>query len=165
MTHRTDSAEAVWNAVLDSYDEDGLITLTNIRDRSATLISDSVGNNAALAVVDLWTVYAQQEFDPDDHASVEVAKRGVIAVLWSRGGTSSSIAKIEWDEVFGDSGMIAKLRNTTSRARVAPSTNSGVQRSEETVNGRSVRPWSDRDALPHGFSPSRRIADNYNLGD
>lgn len=158
---RADSATDLWDAVVDYYDEDGLITLTNIRDRSASSINHTTGTNAALTVVDFWPLYAQQEFDPDDASHMAVGLRCVIAVLWSRGGTSTSVAKVEWDEVFGDGGTVAKLRNTTSRARIAPATNSGVQRSTETVNGRSVRPWSDRDSFPNGFLPDRRTV-NFN---
>lgn len=155
MTDRTDAAETLWNATLESYDTDGLITLTNIRDRSATAISDNVGNNAALAVIDLWPIYAQEEFDDENLTHIEVGKRALIAVLWSRGGTATSIAKVEWDEVFSADGLIAKVRGTGARGRPAPETDSSVATSSDWIDGRQAYGWSDPRSMPHGYFPRR----------
>jgi len=156
----TDAAD-LWTAVVASYNADGLLQLTNIRNRAATSIDTAVGQSAAQGVIDVWPVYAQSAYDATNATHVEVAKRGVIAMLWSRGGTASQIAKIEWGEVFGDEGMISKVRRTGARGRRGPSSNSGVrQKTERTESGGLVRGWSDDDALPSNWLPTRRSADD-----
>ena len=150
------SASALWAAVVADYDTSGLVSLTNIRDRSATTIDTGVGEAAAQAVINLWPVYAQIDYDPTNATHVEVAEMGVIAMLWRRGGSSSAIEKVKWDEVFSDDGMIAMVRKTGARGHPAPRSNSGVQQRPETINGRPVRGWSDWDSLPYNFAPMRR---------
>ena len=105
MTDATD----LWAAVVVSYDSDGLISLTNLNDRSATTIATAVGEDAALGVLNLWPAYAQEEYDASDSLHVEVGKRATIAMLWERGGSSATIAKVEWDEVFSADGLISKV--------------------------------------------------------
>jgi len=157
MTDATD----LWTAVVSSYDSDGLITLTNIRDRSATTVNTSVGQDAAQGVINLWSMYAQEDYDGTDAQVVEVAKRGVIAMLWERGGSSASIAKVEWEEVFSSEGLIAKIRRTGPRGRQGPKSNSGVaQRTELTTGGQRIRPWSGRDSTPFGIMPRRIVAED-----
>lgn len=152
-------AAELWSAVVASYDADGLVTLTNIRDRAANAIDTAVGENAAQGVIDLWPIYAEADYDDANPQHVEVAKRATIALLWQRGGSASSIAKVEWDEVFGSEGMIGRIRRTGARGRQAPVTNSGVQtKSELAEGGRPVRGWADPDSLPGGTLPMRRIA-------
>lgn len=155
----TDATE-LWTAVVADYDADGLITLTNIRDRSATSVDTTVGQTAAQAVINLWPAYAQEAYDSTDALHVEVAEMAVIAMLWRRGGTSSTIAKVEWDEVFGADGLIARVRRTNARARSSPQSNSGVTQKAETINGRNVRGWSDRESLPNGIAPRRVTAED-----
>jgi len=153
------TAAALWAAVVVSYDSDGLITLSNIRDRSATSIDTTAGEDAAQGVINLWDMYAQEAYDASDATHVEVAKEGVIALLWRRGGSSSSIEQIKYDTVFSDTGLISKVKRTGPRGRAGPSTNSGVsQRAETTTDGQRVRGWSDRESIPEGILPSRRIA-------
>lgn len=156
MTDATD----LWAAVVTSYDSDGLITLTNIRDRSATTVNTTAGEDAAQAVVNLWSMYAQEDYDASDAQQVEVAKRGVIAMLWERGGSSAQVAKVEWQEVFSPEGLIARVRKTGPRGRQGPTSNSGVQQKSELSNGRKVRGWSDRDSLPTGWMPRRTVVDD-----
>lgn len=153
------TAATLWTAVKADYDSDGLITLTNIRDRSASTIDDTVGQAAAQAVINLWPVYAQETYDSADAAQVEVAEMGVIAMLWRRGGSAATIAKVEWDSVFASDGLVSKVKRTGARARSQPSSNSGVsQKSELTASGGQVRGWSDRDSLPPSYLPIRRTA-------
>jgi len=151
--------ETIWTAVVASYDSDGLITLTNIRDRSATSVSTATGQNAAQGVIDLWPAYAQVAFDVDDALHLEVAKRATIAMLWERGGSSSEIAKVEWDEVFSPDGLLARIKRTGARGRQGPSSNSGVQqKAEQTASGGKYRGWSDRESLPVSYLPNRKTA-------
>jgi hypothetical protein len=152
------TAIALWAAVVASYDEDGLIALTNIRDRSATTINTPVGQNAAQGVIDLWPAYAQTTYDAANALHVEVGKRACIALLWSRGGSSMSIAKVEWDEVFSADGLIARIKQTGSRGRARPTSNSGVMQKDEANMGQPVRGWSDADSLPINYLPLRRMA-------
>jgi hypothetical protein len=141
-------ADDLWSAVKADYDVDGLVSLTNIRDRGATTIDDSVGTNASQAVINLWPMYAQVSYDPASALHVEVAEMGVIAMLWRRGGAASSIEQVKWEEVFGDRGMVAMIRQTSARGRIAPSSNSGTKTSSETVNGQKVYGWTDKASLP-----------------
>ena len=149
----------LWAAVVVSYDSDGLITLTNIRDRSATAIDTTAGEDAAQGVINLWPAYAQETYDSTDDLHVEVGKRATIAMLWERGGTSSAIAKVEWDEVFSPDGLISRVRRTSARGRQGPNSNSGVtQKAETTANGGKIRGWSDLESLPVNLMPNRTTA-------
>lgn len=152
------AAADLWAAVVSSYDADGLVSLTNFRDRSGTTVNTATGESAAQGVIDVWPLYAQTDYDDDNPQHVEIGKFAVIAILWRRGGTSSSIAKVEWDEVFGAEGMVARVKMTGARGRPGPVSNSGVQQRSELVNGRAVRGWSDVDSLPTGILPLRRTA-------
>ena len=154
------SATTLWAAVVTSYEANGLIQLTNLRNPAASSIDTTAGEDAAQQVIDFWPIYAQSALDETDSAQVQVAKMAVIAVLWRRGGSALSIAKVEWEEVFGDGGLISKVKRTGARAHAVPQTNSGVSTKSELAHGRSVRGWSDRDAMPHGILPSRLIADD-----
>jgi len=154
------TATALWAAVVADYDTDGLISLTNIRDRSATTIDTAVGEAAAQGVINLWPIYAQTDYDPDNPVHVEVAELGVIAMLWRRGGSASAIEQVKWDEVFGDEGLITRLRRTGPRGRQRPSSNSGVQQApERDASGRAVRGWSDLQSLPANYMPLRRTVE------
>lgn len=154
------ASTVLWDAVKTDYDAAGLISLSNIRNRNATTINDAAGVLAATSVITLWPIYAQEIYDENNPIHVEIAEVGVIAMLWRRGGSSSSIEQVKWDEVFGDSGMIKKLVHVSARGRLAPSSNSGVsQTSELTSDGKKVRGWSDRDSLPTNFLSTRFSAD------
>lgn len=151
----------LWTAVVAAYDSDGLITLTNIRDRSASAVDTTVGQTAAQAVIDLWPAYTHVAYDSTDALHVEAAILGVIAILWRRGGTSTTIEQVKWDEVFGEDGVLAKIRVTGARGHKGPKSNSGVSQRAETLNGRTVRGWSDRASLPDGLV-ARRIPADFN---
>jgi hypothetical protein len=145
----------LWTAVKADYDSDGLVTLTNIRNRAALTINDSVGVAASLAVINLWPMHAQAAYDSTNAAHVEVAEMGVIAMLWRRGGSASSIEQVKWDEVFGDNGLISKIRQTGARSHRVGVSNSGVSQSSELdSSGSRVLGWSDRNALPVNYLPT-----------
>jgi hypothetical protein len=150
------AASDLWAAVVARYDADGLITLTNIRDSGATVADGTVGLRAAQSVVDLWPIYAQADFDSTNAQHIEAGVLGVIAVLWRRGGSASAIEQVKWDEVFGDQGVVARLRRVSVRGRLSPRSNSGVQqKAERDENGQAVRGWSDRESLPVNYLPTR----------
>ena len=152
MTDATD----LWAAVVVSYSAQYLTELTSVRDASATGIGTAVGEDAAQGVINLWPAYVQADYDSSDNLHVEVAKRGVIALLWQRGGSSTAAAKVEWDEVFTDS-MVDKIKRTGPRGRQSPVSNSQVtQSSELRSDGTRPRPWADPASLPLGILPSSR---------
>lgn len=153
-------ATDLWSAVVTSYDADGLIELTNVRDRSATTVDTTAGEDAATAVLALWNAYAQVSYDGTNALHLEAAKQGVIAMLWRRGGSATTIQQVTWDEVFGADGIISRVRRTGPRGHRVASSNSGVSQSTETVNGQNVRGWSDRASLPDGILPNRQIAED-----
>lgn len=148
MTDATD----LWATVKSYYDSEGLIPLTNIRERGLITIDDTVGTTAAQSVLNLWPAYAQVAYDSADALHAEVASFGVIALLWRRGGTSSTIEQVKWDEVFGDGGLIEKVRRTDPRGHRGPRSSSGVTASAENKNG-NIRGWSDPDSLPITLLP------------
>jgi hypothetical protein len=149
MTDATD----LWTSVVANHEAEGLVNLTNPRDNTAVSADTTFGQSAAQEVIDLFPLYGQVAYDASNSQHVAVARYGVIAVLYQRGGTSSAIAEVEWKEIFGDDGMLSKLKRTGARARQGPSSNSGVtQKSELTSNGRRRRGWSDVESLPGGRS-------------
>ena len=137
-----------------------MLTLTNVRDRNASSVDETAGTLAAQSVINMWPIYAQVAYDASDDTHVEVAAFGVIAVLWQRGGTAQSIQQVSWDAVFGDGGMIEKLRRTNPRAHRGPKSNSSIQTSAENENGVAPYGWSDRKSLPPGLLPSSRSPDS-----
>ena len=156
MTDATD----LWAAVVVSYDTKSLRELTNIHGANATTVTTAVGEDAAQGVINLWPAYAQVSYDAADGLHVEVAKRGVIAMLWERGGSSPQVAKVKWDDVFTD-GIIDKLKNTGPRGRQVPTTNSNLtQPTGLTARGGRKIPWSSPEALPHGLMPGDSLAGN-----
>jgi len=152
MTAATD----LWTATVAAYDTEALLNLTNIHDPAASSPDTTVGQTASQSVIDLWPAYAQVDYDSTNALHVEVGIRAVIATLWERGGSATSVAKQKWDDVFTDS-MIDMLKRTGPRGRQGPSTNSGVeQKSELLSDGSRARPWADISALPIGFMPMGR---------
>ena len=143
--------DTLWAYVKTVYNSTGLTTLTNIGAPEATAIDNDVGTAAALSTINLWPAYAQVSFDVSDALHLEVAAVGVIALLWRRGGASSEIEQVKWDTVFGDGGMIEKVRRTDPRAHRGPKSNSGTITSQESGTQYG---WSDKAALPPGYLPS-----------
>jgi hypothetical protein len=152
MTDATD----LWSAVVVSYDDQTLQELTNINNVSATTVNTTAGQDAAQSVLNWWEIHSQIAYDGTNLTHVEVAKEGVIAVLYKRGGTSSTIEEVKWDDVFGADGLISKVKNTGPRGRQGPVSNSGVRTSPETVDGSQVKGWSDRDSSGADFMTARR---------
>jgi hypothetical protein len=152
-------ASDLWAAVAARYDSQTLLALTNIHDRSATTADATVGTQAAQDFIDLWDIYAQEDYDASDSTHVAVGVRGVLAILAERGGHAPESATVKWESVFGADGMIAHVRRTGPRSRQGPSTNSGVKQSSELSSGRQIRGWSDKAAFPDGILPTDRTVD------
>ena len=105
-----------------------------------------------MSAIRLWPAYAQVAFDETDGLHLEVGAKAVVAVLWERGGTSSSIEQVKWDTVFGGDGMIEKVRSTNPRGRPGPSSNSGTI---TTAESGTQYGWSDPASMPPGFLPRK----------
>jgi hypothetical protein len=153
----TDATD-LWAAIVVSYDDAGLVSLTNIRDNAATVVDATIGADAAQEVINFFPIFAQIDYDSTNATHVSVAKQGVIAVLWRRGGSSSTIAEVKWDSVFADDGLLSKVRRTGPRGHRPPSSNSGVTTKRENADGGNVRGWSDPESLPVGYLPRRKSA-------
>jgi hypothetical protein len=150
--------DTLWTAVKAAYDEPGLKTLTNINVTDQNTVNDTVGTAAADHAIKMWPLYAEAVFDAVDGLHLAIGVRAVIAVLWERGGTAATIARLKSDDVFADDGLLGRLRKVGARARIAPDTNAP---DVDSVGG-EVRPWSHRKSMPVGFLPSRR---NVNFND
>lgn len=157
MTDATD----LWDAVLVDYAADGLVTLTNPGDPTADSVDNTVGQNAAQAVINLWPAYAQEDYDGTNALHVEVGEMAVIALLWRRGGSATNIEEVKWDQIFGPDGLLVKVQRTGARGRQGPSSNSGVtQKAEATSSGQRYRGWADRESLPVDYLPRRTVAED-----
>jgi hypothetical protein len=149
----TDAA-LLWQATRDAYSAAGLVTLTNITARSETSINDDAGTSAAQHVIDLWEIHAQTPFDILSTTHVAVGTQAVIAVLWRRGGSATQIEQVKWETVFGDDGLIGKVRKTGPRAHGVPAISGNTKSKREgTLQGGPILPWSDPGSLPVNFPP------------
>lgn len=151
--------DTIWTAVKAAYDEPGLKSLTNINVSDQTTVNDVAGTSAAEHVLALWPSHVEADFVVTVAAHMAVALRATIAVLWERGGSASTIAKVKWDDVFTDEGLMGNLRRTGARGRVGPSTNAP----DVSASGGELLPWSHRKSMPVGYLPSRR-GDRYDGG-
>jgi hypothetical protein len=147
-------AQLLWQATIGGYDEQGLVELTNVRTPSAITTNDAVGVSAAQHVIDLWLMHAQVAFDILSSAHVAAGMQAVIAVLWRRGGSSTQIEQVKWDTVFGDDGLLGKVRKTGPRAHALPAISGNTKSKREgTLSGQPIQPWADPGSLPVNFPP------------
>ena len=151
------SAAAVWTATKASKDAGTLRALTNPRDTSATAPNDTVGTQAAADALAHWSSHAQTPFDAADPAHLAAAVEATIAQLWRRNAPSSEAASRTWSIVWGDSGLVSKLRDTGPRGAQAPLL--GYAHDDRDSQGRRPYDYGDRRALPHGLLPRRRYRD------
>lgn len=140
----------LWAAVQSSYGNASLISLTNPDDPGASTLGSAFALDACVDVIALWPAYAQVAFDSTNELHLAVAKQGVIALFWKRGGTASESQRIEWDDVFADGGVIEKVRQTSPRGRPEPSSTSAIQTSTDVANSYG---WADPKRLPPGTLP------------
>lgn len=147
------TATALWASVVAAYNEQGLIELTNPRNVEIEIITTTNGESAAQEVIDSFPMYVEVDYDQANVQHVAVGRRATIAVLWDRGGSTTEIAEVKWDQIYDDEkGMMAKLRRTSARARTEPLT-SGPDLSSD---GSELLPYSDERSMPPGFLPARR---------
>lgn len=132
---------ALATAVEARYHEQQLKELTNPRDASATTINSTKLEQACTSVQTYFGTYAQETYDSTVDIHVEVAVRGVVALLQSWGGSAQGVARIKWDAWLEE---VKAVRNTRARARIEPATTSELTPSDEVTDGEEVRPWADR---------------------
>tara|TARA_R100001510_G_C7605048_1_gene170497 strand:+ start:534 stop:998 length:465 start_codon:yes stop_codon:yes gene_type:complete len=144
------TAAALWTTCKSNYDTQGLVELTNIRDRTATTIDDTVGEAAAQAVINLWPIYTQVDYDSTSALHVEIAMQGVISLLYRRGGASTQIEQVRWESVWDDEGLMGRLRKTNVRGRKPPKISGNIKASRPS---RQSKPWSDSQSLPVNYLP------------
>lgn len=148
------TATALWAAVVASYPANVVLEQSNLGEPGATTVNTANGEAAAQEVIDLWPVYAQAPYDSANATHVAVGKIATLTMLARKSGKTSSAATVEWDQVFGGDGMIARIKETSARAWPAPASNSGVTTRRENADGVNIRGWSDRESLPFGILPS-----------
>lgn len=136
------AASELWAAVKSRYDEQGLISLTNIRKRNAGSINNDVGEQAADDVILAFYTDVQTDYDHTSDYHLAVGVEGVIAMLWKRGGTAATIAKVKWEDWVE---RAKTLKNVEPRGHAEPNTTSGLQPTKdgENISGRR-HPWADR---------------------
>lgn len=149
------SASALWTAVVAAYDSQGLEELTNPRNPETTSVNTTIGQSAAQHFIDLFPIYAEVAYSASDTQHVAIGLQGTIAVLFRRGGASTTIDEVKWDTVFGQDGLLSKLRNTTTRQRL-PLTTSAP---DTDSSGNDLRGWSHKKSMPSDFLPSDVIDD------
>lgn len=149
------TATLLWASVVAAYPTSDLVSLTNPRNTQGTGVDTAWGEAAAQETIDLFPVYAQVAFDANDPQHMAVGRHATIAVLYSRGGTAQSGARMKWEDVFSDSGLLGRLRKTSARGHASPQTNSQVQTASEAQGGAPVKPWAGRESLPGGLLPNR----------
>jgi hypothetical protein len=146
--------DTIWTEVKEVYPSSALIALTNVHNRTATVIDDTSGTRAAEHVLGMWDSYIEESFDATDIKHLAHAVEGTMAVLYRRGGSNSQQANEQWDRVFGDSGMFSKLRRTAARSRRGPGGTG-----PDLKSGREQYGYSHRRAMPPGYMPTTRTKD------
>jgi len=105
------------------YPEQVVKELTNPRSSSATTVDSTKLSQACTSVQAYFGLYAQAAYDSTKPVHVEVAVRGVVALLQSWGGSANGVARIKWDAWIEE---CRAVRDTRARARIQPQT-TGVQ--------------------------------------
>jgi len=152
------TAATLWTATKARKDAYAILSLTNPRDTSAVTPNDSVGEQAAADVLGFWSIYAQEDFDESNEAHLVAAVEGVVAQLWRRNAPTSEAADRAWKLVFGDDGMVAKIRSTGPRSAQGPVI--ARRRDEVSRDGYALRSFGDRRNVPAGVLPKRRREDD-----
>lgn len=132
---------ALATAVEARYPAQVLNELTNPRDSTATSFNSTKLEQAVTSVQVYFATHAQEDYDSTVGIHVEVAVRGVIALLQSWGGSAQGVARIKWDAWLEE---VKAVRNTRARARLEPATNSELTPSDEVDGTQEVRPFADR---------------------
>jgi len=151
--------DTLWTAVKAAYDASFLLPITSVNDRTATSIGsaqNTVGTAAAEQLIGLWPHYTEVAFSVTDTGHLAVAIRGTVAILLERASVGSEQAAKEWQEVFGDSGMMRRIKVTGPRGHPTPKSNAP----DKTSAGAVKRGWSDTLSLPIGTLPSHRTVNN-----
>jgi hypothetical protein len=144
------AADDLWAAVKNNYDEQMLISLTNVRKRENAGIEDSVGTSAAQSVINWYPIIVQADYDEGSAQHVEVGMVGVIAMLWRRGGSAANAEKIRWEDWVQ---LAETLKGVEPRAHGLPESGdvNGKDCSADPACPPGCRPmgWADKAAFRH----------------
>lgn len=137
------------------YASQVLKELTNPRSTSASSIDATKMTQACTSVTAYFGLYAQAAYDSTKAIHVEVAVRGVVALLQSWGGASQGVQRIKWDAWVEE---CRAVRDTRARARIQPRT-TGVRRptaddANEVPDFDSTR-FADVNTRVHGSEEDR----------
>ena len=95
-------------------------------------------------MIDLWPSYAEVAYDSSNALHEEIAMEWLIAIMWRRGGTATTIDEVKWDQVVGPNGMIEKLKLSMPNPNVlklVPVTTSSSLRTLEMSPNPIVTAW------------------------
>lgn len=130
-----------------------LVALTNPRGGAAPTSNDSGWLERACTSIQTWfETYAQEPYDSSVGIHVEVAVKGVVALLKTWGAGEYAMSAESWDAWRLE---CERVRETRSRGRIVPTTSSELTPSDEVSPGSTVRPWSDPAHL-RGLVPGGR---------
>jgi hypothetical protein len=147
MTLSTDVQDRVPSAIL--------VGLTNPRGGAApTSIGSTLLTQACTSIEAWFGTYAQEAYDSSVPIHVEVAVKGVVALLKRWGAGEYALATEDWAAFKSE---CETVKNTRARARIEPATTSELTPSDEVVNG-EVRPFADRTRWA-GYLPRRATVD------
>lgn len=129
-----------------------LIGLTNPRGGAApTSVGSTLLTRACDSIQTWFGTYAQETYDSTVAIHVEVAVKGVVALLKRWGAGEYALAAEDWAAFKSE---CETVRNTRARARIEPATTSELTPSDEVDGSAEVRPWADPDRY-RGFLPRR----------
>jgi hypothetical protein len=134
---------ALWDEVVSRFSNEKLVTLTNPDNRAENATIDTT--LAAFAVADVeadFKLHAETTYDGTDGRHVRIGVQGVIAHLMGYGAAHGEGAAAALDRFHA---QLRVLRDTSSRARISPTTDSELEPTDEFEGGGTVRPDFDRD--------------------
>lgn len=134
-----------------------LLRLTNPEGGLTPTSQDSTKLAQACSSIEAYFARdAEETYDGTVAIHLEVAVRGVVGLLKEWGAGNHVGSKDFWD---GFREECVRVKNTRSRARITPTTNSQLTPSEENPSGEEKRPWADDD-LFRGLVPARPSNDD-----
>lgn len=128
--------------VIDRYDEQLLVELTNPRDPKAEEINLSQLNIACGDVeFSHFITYAQLRYDGTNRQHITYAVAAVAAILKHFGATRKAAAEEAWNKMVE---VLRDLARVTSRKRVTPYSTSQRTRVPEVIEGENPSPFDDK---------------------
>lgn len=133
---------SLWTETVARISDEKLVGLTNPDNRAPSGIDTT---RAALAVADVeadFGLHGETTYDGTDARHVRIGVMGVVAHLMSYGAAHGDGAKSAMERFHEALGV---LKDTTSRARLSPTTDSELEPTDEFAGASPVAPDFDRD--------------------